>query len=72
MGRQVGSVFKKNRNKRKKTQLTVTPRFQNHAQLMFDNPSDSPNTINLVDGNRTDGKNIWLVGSVWWLIFAVH
>lgn len=31
---------------------------------MFDNP-DSPNTINLVDDNRTDGKNIWLVGSVW-------
>lgn len=39
---------------------------------MFDNPSDSPNTINLVDDNRTDGKNIWLVGSVGWLIFAVH
>lgn len=31
---------------------------------MFDNP-DSPNTTNLVDDNRTDGKNIWLVGSVW-------
>lgn len=50
----------------------ITPRFYNLAQLRLDNSSDSPNTINLVEDNRTDGKNIWFVGSVWWLIFVVH